>query len=102
MSGRPGKQPGPLRYAGDPETRGGFPPLPDRVHRLDGRDALLVHTVKNRRIELGYFIDWCEERSITRPDEVTRALLERYRQHVFHYRRRITARRCRSRRSTSG
>ena len=46
-----------------------------------------MHTVKNRRIELGYFIDWCEERSITRPDEVTRALLERYRQHVFHYRR---------------
>jgi len=45
------------------------------------------HTVKNRRIELGYFIDWCEERSISRPDEVTRALLERYRQHVFHYRR---------------
>jgi integrase/recombinase XerD len=24
MSGRPGKHPGPLRYAGDPETRGGF------------------------------------------------------------------------------
>ena len=23
-SGRPGKTPGPLRYAGDPETRGGF------------------------------------------------------------------------------
>jgi integrase/recombinase XerD len=46
-----------------------------------------AHTVKNRRIELGYFIDWCEERSILRPDEVTRALLERYRQHVFHYRR---------------
>jgi len=43
--------------------------------------------IKNRRIELGYFIDWCEERSIHRPDDVTRAMLERYRQHVFHYRR---------------
>jgi integrase/recombinase XerD len=57
---------------------------------VDGRDALLGHTVKNRRIELGYFIDWCEERSVRRPDEVTRALLERYRQHVFHYRRKDT------------
>jgi integrase/recombinase XerD len=36
---------------------------------------------------MGYFIDWCEERSIQRPDEVTRAILERYRQHVFTYRR---------------
>jgi integrase/recombinase XerD len=44
-------------------------------------------TVKARRIELGYFIDWCEERSIRRPDEVTRGMLERYRQHVYTYRR---------------
>jgi integrase/recombinase XerD len=44
-------------------------------------------TVKARRIELGYFIDWCEERSIRRPDEVTRGMLERYRQHIFQYRR---------------
>jgi integrase/recombinase XerD len=47
-----------------------------------------VQTVKNRRIELGYFIDWCEDRSIGRPKEVTRALLERYRQHIFQYRTR--------------
>jgi integrase/recombinase XerD len=87
MSGRPGKQPGPLRYAGDPETRGGFRAY--LIEFIDWMGAMhfSVHTVKNRRIELGYFIDWCEERSISRPDEVTRALLERYRQHVFHYRR---------------
>ena len=87
MSGRPGKQPGPLRYAGDPETRGGFRPYLIEFTDWMGAMHYSAHTVKNRRIELGYFIDWCEERSITRPDEVTRALLERYRQHVFHYRR---------------
>jgi integrase/recombinase XerD len=88
MSGRPGKQPGPLRYAGDPEQRGGFRPY--LIDFIDWMGAMhySAHTVKNRRIELGYFIDWCEERSVSRPDEVTRALLERYRQHVFHYRRR--------------
>ena len=88
MSGRPGKQPGPLRYAGDPETRGGFRPYLIAFTDWMGAMHYSAHTVKNRRIELGYFIDWCEERSITRPDEVTRSLLERYRQHVFHYRRR--------------
>jgi integrase/recombinase XerD len=83
---RPGKKPGPLRIAGDPETAGGFHAY--LVDFLDWTAArqFSAMTVKARRIETGYFIDWCEERSITRPDEVTRAILERYRQHVFLYR----------------
>ena len=86
MSGRPGKKPAPLRVAGDPTTAGGFHGY--LVEFLDWTAArqFSVFTVKARRIELGYFVDWCEERSIQRPDEVTRAILERYRQHVFHYR----------------
>ena len=89
MSGRPGKKPGALRVAGDPEMPGGFRGY--LVEFLDWTAArqFSVFTVKARRIELGYFIDWCEERSIQRPDEVTRAILERYRQHVFHYRTKI-------------
>ncbi len=88
MSWRPGKKPGALRVAGDPETRGGF--YAYLIEFLDWMAArrFSAHTIKNRRIELGYFIDWCEARSIHRPDEVTRSILERYRQHVFHYRRR--------------
>ena len=87
MSWRPGKKPGVLRVAGDPETQGGF-----RAYLIDFLDWMAArrfseYTIKNRRIELGYFIDWCEERGIKRPDDVTRAMLERYRQHVFHYRR---------------
>jgi len=87
MTGRPGKKPGALRLAGDPEQAGGF-----RAYLVDflawtAARQYSAMTVKARRIELGYFIDWCEERSIRRPDEVTRALLERYRQHVYTYRR---------------
>ena len=87
MSGRPGKKPGPLRVAGAPETAGGFRGY--LIEFLDWTAArqFSAMTVKARRIEVGYFIDWCEERSIKRPDEVTRAILERYRQHVFLYRR---------------
>ncbi|SPE21326.1 Tyrosine recombinase XerC 2 [Burkholderiales bacterium] len=85
---RPGKKSSAPRMAGDAATKGGF-----RGYLAEFLDSMAArhfsaHTVKNRRIELGYFIDWCEERSIGRPDEVTRALLERYRQHIFHYRTR--------------
>ena len=88
---RPGKAPGAVRVAGDPETLGGF-----RGYVLDmlqwmAACAFSPMSIKARRIELGYFIDWCEERAVSRPDEVTRALLERYRQHVFNYRRKDTA-----------
>ncbi len=86
MSWRPGKRPAPLRIAGDPAITGGFHAY--LVEFLDWSAAmrLSTHTLKNRRIEVGYFIDWCEQRSIVRPDDVTRAVLEKYRQHVFHYR----------------
>ncbi len=87
MTGRPGKRPGTLRVAGDPEVAGGFHGyLIDFIEWTAARQYSAM-TVKARRIELGYFIDWCEERGIRRPAEVTRALLERYRQHVFAYRR---------------
>ena len=87
MTGRPGKKPSTLRVAGDPEVQGGFRSY--LVEFIDWTAArqFSAMTVKARRIEVGYFIDWCEQRSIVRPDEVTRALLERYRQHVFLYRR---------------
>ncbi len=87
MTGRPGKKPAPLRVAGDPELPGGFHGyLVDFIAWTAARQFSAM-TVKARRIEVGYFIDWCEERSISRPDEVTRGFLERYRQHIFQYRR---------------
>ena len=87
---RPGKPAGAVHIAGDPETLGGF-----RGYVLDmlawmAACAFSPMSIKARRIELGYFVDWCEERAIARPEEVTRALLERYRQHVFNYRRKDT------------
>lgn len=85
--GRPGKQPAPLHYAGDPAIRDGF-----RTYLIDFIDwtqamQFSPTTLKNRRIEMGYFIDWCEERSVNTPHDVTRAMLERYRQHIFTHRR---------------
>jgi len=41
-------------------------------------------SVKGRRYCLGYFRQWCEDRGITDPREVSRAVLERY-QGYLHY-----------------
>jgi len=32
------------------------------------------------------FVAWCDERAITRPADITLPILERYQQHLFHYR----------------
>jgi integrase/recombinase XerD len=40
-----------------------------------------------REIALRRFIRWCGERSIERPQDVTRPILDRYRRHLYHYRK---------------
>jgi integrase/recombinase XerD len=44
-------------------------------------------TVENRESYLGFFIMWAEARSILRPQEVTKPILERYQRHLFHLRK---------------
>jgi integrase/recombinase XerD len=41
-------------------------------------------TVKGRGYDLGYFRQWCDDRGITSPHEVTRQVIERY-QSFLHY-----------------
>src|SRR5215207_6229562 len=85
---RRGRKHGPERFAGDLEIPGGF-----RSYLIDFVQWMRElhyseHTVRHRRFDLGYFIAWCEERGIRTPQEVTRAILERYRGHVFGLRKR--------------
>lgn len=44
-------------------------------------------TVGNREDLLIAFIRWCDERGLTRPQEITRPILERYQRHLFLYRK---------------
>lgn len=44
-------------------------------------------TVDNREVYLRYFILWCDERGLTRPQEITRPILERYQRYMFLYRK---------------
>lgn len=45
------------------------------------------HTVEHREKYLSYFIRWCQDRSILRPVEVTRPILERYQRWLYYYRK---------------
>lgn len=44
-------------------------------------------TIRGREVSLRYFIGWCLERGINRPQHVTKPLIERYQSHLFVYRK---------------
>lgn len=46
-----------------------------------------VGTVQGRAHYLRCFCAWCEERGLERPGEVSKQVLERYRQHLYHRRK---------------
>lgn len=46
-----------------------------------------VHTVKAQSMAILRFILWCDERTLTRVQDITRPVLERYQRHLYHYRK---------------
>src|SRR5882757_2356437 len=44
-------------------------------------------TVEGRETTLGFFITWCLERGLTRPQEITKPIIERYQRHLFLHRK---------------
>jgi integrase/recombinase XerD len=52
------------------------------VHNYSNR------TIEDRRTHILSFIEWCEERGIIRPGEVTKPILERFQRQLYHYRKR--------------
>jgi integrase/recombinase XerD len=45
------------------------------------------HTIRNRQVQIGYFIQWAAEHGLREPMEITRPILERYQRHLFYYRK---------------
>lgn len=74
-------------FPGDPSDRHG-------LHRacVDYLDWIEVRNYSPRTVvgfgaSLAIFVDWCTERGVSRPAEVTRPVLERYQRHLFHRRK---------------
>jgi len=49
--------------------------------------GLSAQTAATRQIALDYFIQWCDERGLSRPQDITRPMLEQYQRHLYHYRK---------------
>ena len=44
-------------------------------------------TIKNRKVGIRRFSEWCDERSLNRPQDITLSILERYQLYLYHYRK---------------
>lgn len=44
-------------------------------------------TIETRQNSLRRFIAWCDERDLTRPQDITLPILERYQRYLYHYRK---------------
>jgi len=70
--------------AGDPSDPQGMHVLLRRYFEaLELRDYS-PETIKKNRLQLNDFIDWCSERDLTQPKEITRKILQNYQRHMLH------------------
>jgi integrase/recombinase XerD len=72
-----------LRDVSDPEGLNAR--LVEYVAQMETRNYS-PSTIKRTDRGLGYFIEWCAERDLTRPSQVTRPILERYARHLYNLR----------------
>jgi integrase/recombinase XerD len=77
----------PPKIIGDPSDPHGFAALSSAFFEWMRVKNYSERTVENRQHYLERFTVWCIERGITQPAEVTKALLERYQRHLYHYRK---------------
>lgn len=67
--------------------RNGMLPYLNRFLEWSSSKNYSPRTVEIRQNALRYFIQWCDERDLNRPQDITRPILERYRRYLFYYRK---------------
>ena len=66
-------------------------PMQPYLNAFDEWSAVVGKSAQTRRLRrhsIERFIEWADERGITRVQDVSRAVMERYQRHLFHYRKR--------------
>jgi integrase/recombinase XerD len=71
----------------DAEPASGITPYLARFLAWSAARGYSERTVHLREVHLQRFIRWCGERSLDRPQDITRPAIERYRRHLYHYRK---------------
>lgn len=61
--------------------------LTEHITALRVRDYS-ENTIRNQHMHVRCFLEWCGERGLTEPMDITRPVLERYQRHLFHQRKR--------------
>ena len=56
-------------------------------HEWEAVVAYSPRTIAAQKHALGRFIAWADERGLSRPQDITRPILERYQRHVYNYRK---------------
>lgn len=69
------------------EHNGFYPYLVRFLEWSEVQENVSAGTVRKRDTSLRRFIDWCDERGLHDPREVTLPILERYRAYLHHYRK---------------
>lgn len=69
------------------QDRDSLPAMADKYLEWMAVNNYAPGTIRDRRVHLGYFFSWCEERGLTKPVEITRPIIERYQRYLFHYRK---------------
>jgi len=74
------------RPVGDPSDPRGFEVLIRRYLESLAVRGQSASTQRNSRSYLGSFAQWCAERGVEQPGQVSRSLVERYQRWLFHHR----------------
>jgi len=77
----------PPKQVGNPGDPQGMAVMMDKFIEWMRVTNYSERTVENRLLYLAYFIEWAEERGVTRPTEVTKPVLERYQRYLYQYRK---------------
>jgi integrase/recombinase XerD len=77
----------PPQQVGNPNDPQGMAVLMERFLEWLRVKNYSERTVTNRKVYLQYFILWAEERGITRPNEVTKPIIERYQRYLYHHKK---------------
>lgn len=84
----PKKSPRPAVVLGDPHDPESLYHYLLRFSDWQREKNYAERTVGNRDVYLRYFIVWCIERGLARPQEITKPIIERYQRYLFLYRKR--------------
>jgi len=72
---------------GDPNDPESLYNYMQRFLRWQAEKNYSSKTIENREVYLRYFIQWCDERGLAKPQDITKPIIERYQRYLFLYRK---------------